>query len=876
MACAGIGIVFGSSMASRASKNHIEIGLIPIGALGVAVTIILLPALQSPFALGLNFIALGFLGGLFIVPLNALIQFHAPERERGRVLAGNNLIQNITMLVFLGLTIGLAYAEINDRFIFMILAVTAVCGAFYTIYKVPESLVRFIVGQVFSSKYRLQIVGFENFPESGGVLLLGNHISFIDWAIVQMSSPRPVRFIMERSIYERWYLKWFLDFFGCIPISAGQYQQALEQVTNLLNQGEVVCLFPEGTISRNGQLTEFKHGYEKAAASANGVIIPFYLRGLWGSSFPRSNAGLREHRKSGRKREIVMAFGAPLPMHTQSDELKQKIFDLSVSAWHQYTETLPDIGAAWLATAKRLGSNIAITDSNGQVFTHRQIATGVLLLARVIKKRRAGQNVGVLLPTSSAGAITNLAVLNCGKTTVNLNYTASAENLISAIGKAEIDTIITSRKFVERLEKRGIDLGPITSNLSVMYLEDELGAASKLSKLLTLALFTLTPTPLLLHFFHRRVAIDAPAAILFSSGSEGVPKGVVLSHKNIMSNVRQVSDVLNTESDDVVMATLPLFHAFGLTVTTFMPLIEGIPMVTHPDPTDAPNIGKAVAKHRATILLGTSTFFRLYTKNNRVLPLMFDSLRIVVAGAEKLSPNVRDEFKLKFNKDILEGYGATETTPVASVNIPDELDIRSWTVQRGVKIGTVGMPLPGTSFRVVDPDSMQTLLPNEDGLILIGGNQVMLGYLNDPQKTDESVITLDGMRWYKTGDKGHIDEDGFLTIVDRYSRFAKIGGEMVSLSAVEERIRTALEIPDLECIAVALPDPKKGEAIVLLLNPGSLDIADTDELRKRIISQGVNPLMAPSRIQFVEEIPTLASGKTDFIAARRLAEETAA
>lgn len=761
MACAGIGIVFGSSMASRASRNHIETGLIPIGAMGVAVSIILLPTLQSPYALGLNFIALGFLGGLFIVPLNALIQFHAQESERGRVLAGNNLIQNITMLAFLGLTIGLANAAIDVRFLFMTLAVTAVGGAIYTVYKVPESLVRFIVDQVFASKYRLQIVGFENFPESGGVLLLGNHISFIDWAIVQMSSPRPVRFIMERSIYERWYLKWFLDFFGCIPISAGQYQKALDQVTDFLNQGEVVCLFPEGTISRNGQLTEFKPGYEKAAANAGGVIVPFYLRGLWGSSFSRSNAGLREHRKSGRKRKIVMAFGAPLPMHTQADELKQKICDLSVSAWHQYTESLPDVAAAWLATAKRLGSNIAITDSSGQAFTHRRVATGVLLLARVIKRRCLGPNVGVLLPTSSAGAITNLAVLNCGKTTVNLNYTASTDNLLNAIGNAEIDTIITSIKFVERLEKRGIDLAPIVSKVSVMYLEDELGAPSKLNKFFTLALFTLTPTPVLLRFFHRRVAIDAPAAILFSSGSEGVPKGVVLSHKNIMSNVRQVSDVLNTESNDIVMATLPLFHAFGLTVTTFMPLIEGIPMVTHPDPTDAPNIGKAAAKHRATILLGTSTFFRLYTKNKRVLPLMFDSLRIVVAGAEKLSPNVRDEFKLKFNKDILEGYGATETTPVASVNIPDELDIRSWKVQRGVKTGTVGMPLPGTSFRVVDPDSMHTLLPNEDGLILIGGNQVMLGYLNDPQKTDESVVTLDGMRWYKTGDKGISIRMGF-------------------------------------------------------------------------------------------------------------------
>ena len=236
---------------------------------------------------------------------------------------------------------------------------------------------------------------------------------------------------------------------------------------------------------------------------------------------------------------------------------------------------------------------------------------------------------------------------------------------------------MTSRKFLDRLSSRNIDLDPLLANVSVMILEDVTMVPSKLNKLLTMALFTVMPTPLLIRLVHKRLQVDAPAAILFSGGSEGEPKGVALSHKNIMSNVRQVSDVLNTETDNVVMAALPLFHAFGLTVITFMPLVEGLPLVTHPDPADAVNIGKNVAKHRATILFGTPTFFRLYSKNARVLPLMFESLRIVVAGAEKLSLSVRDAFKLKFNKDILEGDGATETTPVASVNIPDALDIRS-------------------------------------------------------------------------------------------------------------------------------------------------------------------------------------------------------
>jgi acyl-[acyl-carrier-protein]-phospholipid O-acyltransferase/long-chain-fatty-acid--[acyl-carrier-protein] ligase len=244
------------------------------------------------------------------------------------------------------------------------------------------------------------------------------------------------------------------------------------------------------------------------------------------------------------------------------------------------------------------------------------------------------------------------------------------------------------------------------------------------------------------------VDIDSPAAILFSSGSEGIPKGVMLSHRNIMSNLKQVSDILNVDDQDIIMGILPLFHAFGLTVSTFMPMVEGLPIICHPDPTDTVNIAKAIAHYRVTILLGTATFLRLYIKNTRVHPLMLESLRLVVAGAEKLSHEVREAFKLKFNKDIYEGYGATETTPVASCNVPDFLDVNYWSVQTGNKVGTVGMPLPGSSFRIVDPVSLQELPTGEDGLILIGGTQIMLGYLNDPLKTQQAIIQIDGRRWY--------------------------------------------------------------------------------------------------------------------------------
>jgi len=864
MACAGIGIMIGSLISARISRNHIETGTIPIGSFGVAACIIILPSLESATLISLNFLALGMFGGLFIIPLNALIQFHAGEHKLGRVLAANNLVQNVVMLAFLGITVVFAYFGIGSVGLFAILSIVAIGGAIYTIYKLPQSMVRFIAGFVIGRKYSLEVLGLKNMPESGGVLMLGNHISWIDWAIVQMASPRPVRFVMERGIYERWYLKGFLDFFGVVPISGGSSKEALASITRLLNEGELVCLFPEGNISRSGQLAEFQRGYEWAAVGANGIILPFYLRGLWGSWFSRSSDKLKSIRGNSVKRDIIVAFGAPLPIGTPVDELKKRILDLSVDSWQLYTQTLPSLPHAWLSTVKRMGAEPAVVDTLGDPLSFNKLAAVTIAFSRLIRRNSPEQNIGLLLPTSSAGVMANMATLLCGKTVVNLNFTASKEALIAATKKAELSSIYTSRKFMQKLEKKSIDLASLFSGMNIYYMEDMKEELNRGKLIANLLLIKILPSWLLQRIFSESVALDDTAAILFSSGSEGEPKGVMLTHRNIMANLKQISDVLNTEDTDVVMATLPLFHAFGLTVTTFMPLIEGIPIVCHPDPTDALNIAKAIAKYRATIFCGTSTFLRFYIKNKRVQPLMLESLRILVAGAEKLSPDVREAFKLKFNKDIYEGYGATETTPVASVNIPDQLDSNYWRVQLGSKPGTVGMPLPGTSFRIVDPDTLRELASGEDGLILIGGSQVMRGYLNDPDRTSEVITEIDDKRWYKTGDKGHLDEDGFLTIVDRYSRFAKLGGEMISLTAVEEQVRQALARPELALVAVNIPDEKRGEKIVLLC----AEAIATEELRKALLNADVNPLMIPEEVMIVADIPLLGSGKTDFKAAK--------
>lgn len=872
MALAGIGIMLGSALAGRWSKHYINVGLIPVGALGVALGLILLPQMGSISMQTFVFMGIGLFGALMCVPLNALIQFHAAEHEMGRVLAGNNFIQNILMLSFLVATVFCAWVGIDSFWQLIMLSVIGVVGAGFAIMTLPQAFIRLLVIFLFKRKYNLQVLGFENLPEDGkGTLLLGNHISWLDWAMIQIACPRHIHFVMERNIYERWYLRWFLNIYKVIPISRGTSRQALAKVNELLNNGEVVCLFPEGAISHIGQLGEFKRGFEKACENANGVIVPFYLRGLWGSRFSRSTDKMKTIRSNGSKRDVIVAFGEPLVISSSAAEVKKKVFELSIRAWEKHTQTLEPVPYAFIRTMKNASSGFAVADVDGGPLSQKKLLTASALFSKRIQQTE-GQNIGLLVPTSSAGCIANMSALMAGKTVVNINFTAAENSVSSALEQAQVKTILTAHKFVSKLKARGIDPDIWFAGREIIYMEDVKATISKTEAIFTLAAVSVLPSFVLQKLLCKSQDLEATAAILFSSGSEGEPKGVMLSHRNIMANLKQTADVLNVRGDDCIMATLPLFHAFGLTVTCFMPLIEDMPVVCHPDPTDAAKIGKGVARYKATLMCATSTFLRMYTRNKKVLPMMFASLRAVVAGAEKLDQTVRDSFEAKFHVPVVEGYGSTETTPVASTNLPDYLDTDWWQVQVGNKPGTVGMALPGSTFRIVDPETLEELPIGEDGLILIGGTQIMQGYLNQPEKTASVVVEMDGLRWYKSGDKGHLDEDGFLTIVDRFSRFAKIGGEMVSLTRVESEVRKILKQPELPLVAVNLPDLKKGEKIILLMQSEE----NTEDLRQQLITGGMPALSLPTKIYQVPEVPLLGSGKTDFFNSKLIAEKLTA
>jgi len=533
----------------------------------------------------------------------------------------------------------------------------------------------------------------------------------------------------------------------------------------------------------------------------------------------------------------------------------------SFAEWQDYAKTLDPVHVSWLKQAKTSKTKFAVADIVGVEIPHDRFLTGVLLFSKKIKTISPEQNIGLLLPSSAGGAITTMAILALGKTIVNLNFTAGKKALQSAVEQTNIKHIYSSSKFFDKMYEKGVDLASFFPGVEVLFLEDIKEEISTLSKIACLLSAKLMPASMIRKLFFKEVAPNDTAAILFSSGSEGAPKGVELTHCNIAANAKQAAIAMEAISADVVMSTLPTFHAFGFAVTTLMPLTEGVPIVCHPDPTDVATIATGVEKYHGTILVGTPTFLRLYSINKKVNAESMQSLRLIFAGAEKLRAEVRNTFETKFNKEICEGYGTTETSPAVSINLPADAS------GPRAKVGTVGRTLDGTAFKVVDPDSLDELATGEDGLILIGGPQLMKGYLNMPEKTAEAIEIIDGYRWYRSGDKGHLDEDGYLTIVDRYSRFAKIAGEMISLTTVEEQILDALKNADVEVAATCLPDQRKGERIVLLATEG----VTKEVLQKALNDAKVNPLYHPAKVYSVEEIPKLGSGKIDFGATKKIA-----
>lgn len=535
--------------------------------------------------------------------------------------------------------------------------------------------------------------------------------------------------------------------------------------------------------------------------------------------------------------------------------------------WQEYAKTIEPIHVSWLKQAKTPGEYAGVDVLTGIPVSRNRFLVGVLLFSKTIKERSPEKNIGLMVPSSVGGAITIMSIMSLGKTVVNLNFTSGKKSLQSAAKMAELKTIYTSKKFIGKMLDKGVDLISFFTGINIIYLEDVKESISIGRKLKTLLLSKILSASAIEKKFFKKVNGNDTAAILFSSGSEGSPKGIELSHTNLSANAKQASIALKIQKNDVFMSTLPTFHSFGFLATTLLPLGYGSPIVFHADPTEVENVAHAIEKYNGTIMAGTPTFLRMYVVNKKISSHMLSSIRFVVSGAEKLTTEVAEDFQLKFNKPIYQAYGCTETSPGACINLPDTED-NDGNIIINNKPGKVGKALMGTKFKIVDPETMDQLKTGEDGLILIGGPQVMKGYLGMDSKTAEVVKTMDGVRWYNSGDKGSLDSDGFLTIVDRFSRFAKIGGEMVSLSAIEEQVQQSLEMPELELVAVAIEDKKKGEKIVLLVTEN----IDLNTIKSALLKDEVPPLMMPSKVILVDEVPKLGTGKTDFSASKKIAQ----
>ncbi|MBI4423801.1 MAG: MFS transporter [Elusimicrobia bacterium] len=861
---AGIGA--GSYLAGRLSRHRVELGLVPLGCLGlVAFGADLAFAFRSPLRATLDFAALGAAGGCFAIPLQSWIQSRSPAGCRGRTLAAANTVS------FLGILAASASLWAFDEWfglhagqIFLVVALMTAVVAGYLLRLLPDALLRLPLYAMSNLVYRIDVAGKESLPAAGPALLVANHVSFVDAFLIAGASPRLIRFLMFRRYYELPGITWFFKAMGCIPISDGDSPKAmlrsLDAARERLKAGEAVCIFAEGEITRHGQMLRFKKGFERIAHGLDIPIIPVHLDRVWGSVFSFEGGKVLLKWPRRLPYPVTVSFGRPMPSSSTAHEIRQAILELGAEAFSRRLADRPPLPIAFLREAKRRPWRFALADSTGAKLRYGPALIQAWALGRALDRALpGGENAGLLLPPSVAGALANVGLSLAGRVPINLNYTTSLEVVLQCADKAGIAKIATSRKVLQKL---GWDLGE-----RALFIEDAAAGISKAGAALAgLGLLGL-PSWLAERWLapKARGPLDRLATVIFTSGSTGVPKGVMLTHANLLANLEGMAQVYQVRPDDRILGVLPFFHSFGYTVSLWFPLISGFGVVYHPNPLDARRIGELAEEHRVTFLLGTPTFLSAYLR--RIEPGKLKSLRYVVVGAEKLREDLARAFEERFAVAPLEGYGCTELSPVAAVNIPD-VDRRG-VRQKGSKPGTVGQPLPGVLARVVDPDTGAPRPEGEPGLLLIKGPNVMKGYLGDPEKTAEAL--RDGA--YVTGDIAALDADGFLTITDRLSRFSKIGGEMVPHIKVETKLHELAGRVEQTFVVTGVPDERKGERLLVLVK----GYDDVDGLWKGLQESELPKLWIPERTAFhpVGEFPVLGSGKLDLQRLKAVAKELA-
>lgn len=711
--------------------------------------------------------------------------------------------------------------------------------------------------------YRVRCSGTEHFPREGGVVLIANHLSYVDVVVLQLACPRPIRFMGYEGLQRHGFFAWCFRLSGCIPISDRQPTEGLKRAVRALRRGEVVCLFPEGQISRTGQLMPVKKGFEILARQAKVPVVAAAIDGLWGSVF--SFAGNKYLWKSPRLKPtpVFVAFGRPCP--TDSADVawaRTELLDLGAAAFDERPVLRRHLARECVRALTKHPRRVQVIDRTAErrEVTCGQLFAAVAVLARRLRRTVPEPRIGIVLPPGAGAFIANLAVACAGKVPVNLNFTAGRGPIEAALRLAGIRTVITADAL--RAKATGFPWPEHTLDLRA-----ELAAAGGRGALLPwlVAAWVLPNQACAALLRLPRAGDRAEAGLLFTSGSAGEPKGVALTHRNVLANCAQISSMSILPESASLLGCLPIFHSFGFTVTLWYPILRGCHVVTVPSPLDTRRIAEAIQQEHATVLIGAPTFLRPFLKKAR--PAELRPLDLVVAGAEKLPDDLYRAFLETFHLEIMQGYGLTETAPVTNVNQPHPPVLTATSQpQIGKRLGSTGRLLPGMTARIMDVDSGRFLPATATGIVLLRGANIFAGYLDDPERT--AAVFRDG--WFVTGDLGRFDEDGFLFIEGRLARFSKIGGEMVPHGTVEQTILAVFgwdpgETPPL--VVTGVPDPAKGEALVLLT---TRDVS-AEELRVRLTGAGLPNLWIPKLVHRVERIPVLATGKTDLKRCRELA-----
>lgn len=709
--------------------------------------------------------------------------------------------------------------------------------------------------------YRVEISGPGHLPVAGGALLVSNHLSFVDMLLILASTRRLVRFLIPEQVCSLWWLRPWLRLLRVIPLPGEQrpreLAKTLRESSEAIREGEVVGIFAEKAVSRIGVLLPFHHEFERIMEGLEAPIIPVCLDGLWGSIFSYQAGKFFWKLPRHIPYPVSVSFGEPMPSGTTAAEVRNAIQNLNTEAWAYRRRTMKTLGRAFLSCARHHPLRFAMADARvGRMNFGSVLARTIFLARRLEEPWRNQETVGILLPPSVGGALVNLAAWLAGRIPVNLNYTFSSDTLASCARQCQLQTIVTSKMFLDRVK--------VTLPCPALMLEELVAAPRLREKVVALVLAWLAPARWLEHAVgcSRPPKLDDVAVLVFSSGSTGDPKGVMLSHYNLASNVEQLGQTFDFSPHDRFLGVLPFFHSFGLTATLLAPALLGVGVAFHANPLEGKPVGELVRRHGVTYLMATPAFLQIYLRACE--PPDFGSLRFVMAGAEKLPDWLASAFAEKFGIRPVEGYGCTECSPVVAANTHDFR--AAGIVELGARRGSIGHPVPGLSVRILDPVTRAPVSAGEPGLLLVRGPNVMRGYLNRPEKTAE--VFRDG--WYDTGDVAALDEDGFLQITDRLSRFSKIGGEMVPHIKVEEKLHELAAVDELTFAVTGVPDERKGERLVVL---HKLPSPALSRLLARLPQMDLPNLWIPKASQFfyLDEIPLLASGKLDLRKVRELA-----